>query len=230
MTTDASPKWIGDQPRTSWAYWVRMNGTPKAVVPSAKSTRLPPTSARDRNIRSGASGAADRDSTPAKTAISTAASASRPSVWPSAHPASGASTTAYTSATSAAVIVTAPATSKRRCRTTARLSRRSTGLSAATRRPTGTLMKKIHSQPRPSVTGPPISHAAVPPMAPVEPQIPSALLRSAPSGNVVMRIDRAVGVMIAAATPCTARALSSASVVPASPAPSEASANRPVRR
>ncbi len=93
---------------------------------------------------------------------------------------------------------------------------------------TGTLMKKIHSQPRPSVIGPPISHAAVPPMAPVEPQIPSALLRSAPSGNVVMRIDSAVGVMIAAATPCTARAVSSAPVVPASPAPSEASANRPV--
>ena len=76
--------------------------------------------------------------------------------------------------------------------------------------------------------GPPISHAAVPPMAPVEPQTPSALLRSAPSGNVVITIDSAVGVMIAAATPCTTRAASSTSVVPASPAPSEASANRPV--
>ena len=76
--------------------------------------------------------------------------------------------------------------------------------------------------------GPPTSHAAVPPMAPVEPQIPSALLRSAPSGKVVITIDSAVGVMIAAATPCTARAVSSAPLVPASPAPSEASANRPV--
>ena len=28
MTSDASPNWIGDQPRTSCAYWVRMNGTP----------------------------------------------------------------------------------------------------------------------------------------------------------------------------------------------------------
>jgi hypothetical protein len=89
-------------------------------------------------------------------------------------------------------------------------------------------MKKIHSQPRPSVIGPPTSHAAVPPMAPVEPQIPRALLRSAPSGKVVIRIDSAVGVMVAAATPCRARAVSSASVEPASPAPSEASANRPV--
>ena len=126
------------------------------------------------------------------------------------------------------MIVTAPATSKRRCPAAARLSRRSTGLSAATTPATGTLMKKIHSQPRPSVIGPPTSHAAVPPMAPVEPQIPSALLRSAPSGKVVITIDSAVGVMIAAATPCTARAVSSASLVPASPAPSEASANRPV--
>ena len=126
------------------------------------------------------------------------------------------------------MIVTAPATSKRRCAAAARLSRSSTGLRAATAAATGTLMKKIHSQPRPSVIGPPTSHAAVPPMAPVEPQIPSALLRSAPSGNVVITIDSAVGVMIAAATPCTTRAASSASLVPASPAPSEASANRPV--
>src|SRR5215218_40545 len=67
-------------------------------------------------------------------------------------------------------------------------------------------MKKIHSQPRPSVIGPPTSHAAVPPIAPVEPQMPSALLRSPPSGKVVIRIESAVGVMMAAATPCTARA------------------------
>ena len=33
MTTEASPNWIGDQPRTSWAYWVRMNGTPKRHRP-----------------------------------------------------------------------------------------------------------------------------------------------------------------------------------------------------
>ena len=125
------------------------------------------------------------------------------------------------------MIVTAPAKSKRRRSTAPRLSLSSTGLRAATATATGTLMKKIHCQPRPSVTGPPTSHAAVPPMAPVEPQIPSALLRSAPSGNVVITIDSAVGVMTAAATPCTARAVSSAALVPASPAPSDASANRP---
>ena len=94
MTTEASPNWIGDQSRTSWAYWVRMNGTPNPVVPSAKSTRLPPTSDRDRNTPSGASGATERDSMPTKTTVRTAASASRPSVWELAQPACGASTTA----------------------------------------------------------------------------------------------------------------------------------------
>ena len=41
----------------------------------------------------------------------------------------------------------------------ARLSRRSTGDSASAARPRGMLMKKIHSQPRPSTSGPPISQA-----------------------------------------------------------------------
>ena len=45
------------------------------------------------------------------------------------------------------------------------------------------LMKKIHSQPRPSTRTPPISQAVVAPKPPSAPQIPSALLRSAPSAN-----------------------------------------------
>jgi hypothetical protein len=71
-------------------------------------------------------------------------------------------------------------------------------------------MKKIHSQPGPSTSGPPISHAAVAPVAPIMLQIPSALFRSEPSGKVVEMIESAVGVMIAAPTPWTARAAMSA--------------------
>ena len=89
-------------------------------------------------------------------------------------------------------------------------------------------MKKIHSQPSPSVIGPPTIHAAVPPIAPVAVHTPSALLRSAPSGNVVIRIDSAVGVMIAAAIPCTTRATISAASDPASPHASDAAANSAV--
>ena len=43
--------------------------------------------------------------------------------------------------------------------------------------------KKIDPQPGPSTSGPPISHAAVAPIPPSEPQIPSALLRSEPSSK-----------------------------------------------
>jgi hypothetical protein len=89
----------------------------------------------------------------------------------------------------------------------------------------GTLMKKIHPQPGPSTRGPPISHPAVAPTPPSEPQIPSALLRSRPSGKVVETIERAVGVMIAAPTPCTARAASSAAGAQESPQRSDAVVN-----
>ena len=108
--------------------------------------------------------------------------------------------------------------SKRRPRPRSRLSPSSTGLSARTPAATGMLMKKIHSQPSPSVIGPPTSHAAVAPMPPIAAQMPSALLRSAPSANVVMTIDSAVGVMTAAATPWTTRAAISAATDDGEPA------------
>ena len=86
-------------------------------------------------------------------------------------------------------------------------------------------MKKIHRQPGPSVSGPPISHAVVAPTPPSAPQIPRALLRSAPSVKVVEMMDRAVGVMIAAPAPWSTRAASSAAGVQARPQSSEAAVN-----
>jgi hypothetical protein len=83
----------------------------------------------------------------------------------------------------------------------ARLSTSKTGLRTNTPMATGTLMRKIHSQPRPDVIGPPTTHAAVAAVAPVAVQIPIALLRSEPSANVVMRIAIAAGVISADATP-----------------------------
>ena len=64
------------------------------------------------------------------------------------------------------------------------------------------------------------------PNAPSMPQIASALLRSAPSSNVVEMIDRAVGVMIAAPMPWTARAPISEAGDQASPQTSEASVKK----
>nr|WP_231947790.1 hypothetical protein [Jiangella sp. DSM 45060] len=77
--------------------------------------------------------------------------------------------------------------------------------------PIGTLMKNTHSHPSSDVMTPPISSPAVAPNPPRPPHTPSARLRSAPSGKVATTIDSAVGAMIAADTPCTARAATSTS-------------------
>src|SRR5438093_1231750 len=75
--------------------------------------------------------------------------------------------------------------------------------------------KTIHSQPRYLTRIPPNRTPAAAPEPPSAPQIPSALLRSAPSVNVVVTIDSAAGEMIAAPSPWIARA---AIRIPALPA------------
>src|SRR5437764_12382194 len=99
----------------------------------------------------------------------------------------------------------APDTSKWRCWRSARLSRRSHGLSAITTTPTGTLMKKIHDQLSELVNAPPRRTPAAPPLPEAAPQIPSARLRSRPSRKVVVRIERAAGERSAAPSPCSER-------------------------
>ena len=101
--------------------------------------------------------------------------------------------------------VTAPAMSGEVC-CSDRLSRTKRGASTKAITPTGTLMKKIHSQPKYFVSTPPSSTPTAAPAPPSAPQIPSALFRSAPSSNVVITIESAAGEMIAAPRPCTARA------------------------
>ena len=65
------------------------------------------------------------------------------------------------------------------------------------------------------------------PPAPSAPQIPSALLRSAPSVNMFRTLDSAAGMSIAAPSPCTARIAIRNASLPASEAPSEAAVNKP---
>ena len=72
--------------------------------------------------------------------------------------------------------------------------------------PTGTLTKKIQFQLRRSVRTPPSSTPATAPNAPTPPHAPSAAFRSFPSAKVVIRIESAAGVMIAAPSPWKARA------------------------
>src|SRR5580765_4256172 len=99
------------------------------------------------------------------------------------------------------------------------------GVSRSTAAPTGTLTKKIHSQPRYFVSTPPASTPTAAPLPPSAPQIPSALLRSGPSSKLVITIDRAAGEMIAPPSPCTARDAISIPSDCASPHASEASVN-----
>ena len=91
--------------------------------------------------------------------------------------------------------------------------------------PTGTLTKKIHSHESVSVRMPPSRRPTAPPPAAIPPQMPSALVRSGPSGNVVVMIARAAGETSAAPKPCSARKPIRASDDQARPLSSEATEN-----
>src|SRR4051812_32026554 len=90
---------------------------------------------------------------------------------------------------------------------------------------TGVLTKKTHSQPSESVSTPPSSTPAAPPAPATAPQTPSALLRSLPSGNVVVMIDNAAGESSAPPRPWTARAAISMPSEFARPPTSDAAPN-----
>ena len=111
---------------------------------------------------------------------------------------------------------TAPGTSKLLTRAS-RLSFSRIGASTNPATPTGTLTKKIHSQLSASVSTPPSSTPATAPNAPTAPQAPSAVFRSLPSANVVLRIESAAGVIIAAPRPCSERATISDGLAPGEP-------------
>ena len=76
---------------------------------------------------------------------------------------------------------------------------------------------------------PPNSTPAAAPLPPIAPQTPSALLRSEPSSKVVVMIESVAGEMIAAPTPCTARAATSTPIELASPQTSDAAENNAAR-
>jgi hypothetical protein len=86
-------------------------------------------------------------------------------------------------------------------------------------------MKKMYSQPMYRVSNPPAISPMVAPPAPIPPQMPSALLRSTPSGNMFITIESAAGKTIAAPSPCSPRiAIKKPSLV-ANPAANDATVN-----
>ncbi len=68
------------------------------------------------------------------------------------------------------------------------------------------LTKNTQRQPGPSVSSPPSSTPAADASPPTPPHTPSAVWRSLPSLNVVVRIDSAAGSIIAAPAPWASRA------------------------
>ena len=99
-------------------------------------------------------------------------------------------------------------------------------MSATTARPTGTLMKKIQDQSSELVRKPPSSTPAAAPLPETAPQTPSAMLRSRPSANVVVRIESAAGASSAPPSPWVARKAISDASDQAKPASSELTVKR----
>ena len=91
--------------------------------------------------------------------------------------------------------------------------------------PTGTLTKKIHSQPRCSVISPPISGPIATEPPTVAPQIPIALARSRPSNSCAISAS-AVANIAAAPAPWKPRARLSTVASPERPQANEATVNR----
>src|SRR5581483_7254449 len=222
VARNVRPVFSADQPSTCCTYRVRTKKFANVTPPRNRLETFAPATVLTRKMRNGISGSWTRDSITRNATINAAATASRPSVHAVPQPCDGAFETAYTSSASPAVTVTAPAQSGRTWRSE-RLSRTKRGARTNASAPTGTLTKKIHSQPRYFVSTPPASTPTAAPPPPIAPQIPSALLRSAPSSNVVVMIDSAAGEMIAAPSPCTARAATRTPPAHARPHSSEAS-------
>ncbi len=160
-----------------------------------------------------------------KASISTAAPISEASIWKLDQPSGFPRTRLKTSRKSEAEKVAAPGQSTGSAsgaRDSASLFR----VSAIAAIPIGTLTKKIHSQPRPSVSTPPTRGpiATAPPI--VAPQIPKAVARSGPWNSWAISA-RVVASIPAAPIPWTARKRLSIVGSVASPQASEATVKIP---
>ena len=85
----------------------------------------------------------------------------------------------------------------------------------------GTLTKKIHCQPSESTSTPPTSGPTATATPTVAPQMPSAVLRSVGANSWAIRASTVPNIA-APPIPCSPRASSRASGLPANPASSEA--------
>src|SRR4051794_37802382 len=171
-------------------------------APGRRPETFAPVSVLRRKILKGTSGAFERSSIATKIPISATDPASRPTILVEPHPELLASRKAYASRERPAVMLTAPAASKWRVAASERLSGISRGVKASAIAAAGTLTQRTHSQPSQSVRIPPSRTPAAAAEPATAPQAPRALLRSAPSLNREVTMDRAEGETIAAPRPC----------------------------
>ncbi len=173
--------------------------------------------------RSGNIGAGARDSHATNEIMRTAPRPSAMRTSFAVQPASVERIRPHSKETAPAVTRTSPGMSSLVC--APRLSGKRMPDSRAAAMPMGTLTQKIQCQLRPCVTAPPIMG----PMAMARPPIPPHAPTIAPrrdAGNALVRMVRLSGVMIAAPTPCTARAAISTSMFGASAHAADAALKR----
>ena len=224
LASQATPVSTAEYPRACWNHRVPSKIVAKNAAHSRAATTLAAVNVRRRKTRRGTSGAGERRSTATKATSSATPSAANPIVADDSQPSSTVRLMAYTIAIRPAVTVTAPATSAG-VRSEGRPPGTNSMTSPIRAAPMGTLTRKIHSHPGPSVNSPPAITPTVPAAPPTAPKMPSALFLAAPSVKVLVRIDRAAGAASAAPIPCTALAPTSCQRASDSPAASDAAAN-----
>ena len=225
---NSSAAWRGEKPRTACAQSISGKPIDEATKPITVIATLDTEKLRSVKRLSGTSGSclfrdcqntkATRKATP-PTIIAMIQSA-QCFWWPSWMPNASRNSPMPDSAT--------PSQSKW-CECVGRFGTSRTAITNA-RMPTGTLTKKIHSQPRPSVSTPPRIGPTTMAMPAVAPQTAIALPRSA-AGKIRVMIAIVCGVIIDAPKPCTTRARMSISIVLVRPHHSEAAVKtvRPAR-
>jgi hypothetical protein len=175
---------------------------------------------RRRRIVTGTRGSDTRCSTVQKPSRATAPTPRPVRAIGSVHERSPAVVNPYTNARRPTVTRTAPGTSTLG-REAGRLSLSTTGATANTTTATTTLRKNADRQLTRSVRSPPRIAPVVNPAAISAPFSPSARSRRGPSGKAVVSSERAAGVTIAVASPCSTRAVIRTSGVPAKPPATE---------
>src|SRR5690349_25015353 len=90
----------------------------------------------------------------------------------------------------------------------------------------GTLMYSTHRQPGPAEMAPPRNTPRTPEKPAIAPHAPSALIRSVPMLKLVVRMDRAAGVIRAAPIPWASRAPTTVPAFGAAPARTDGIRNR----